>query len=192
MLRVSIKQKCNKKSSAETGKVHDSKRQYEREKWHNLAGKFLGSSEALRVQHDLSDQLAIGRRHRKAAEQLLEIVGQVRTTGVARVHRDEDGHIWVHTDLLPNQLNSDHRGCNIGQIIIIIIIGLFLLFVFNPRDLYFLPVLKLITATTITMTTIIPIVQKKLSSDEPTAVETKCLSPPGKSWQRNGDRAKIH
>ena len=46
-------------------------RKYKREEWHNLAGEFLSRSKALRVQHDLSYQLTIGRRHREAAEQLL-------------------------------------------------------------------------------------------------------------------------
>ena len=34
------------------------------------------------------------------SEQLFEVVWQVRTSSVARVHGDEDGHVWVDLDIL--------------------------------------------------------------------------------------------
>ena len=76
---------------------------------YDLAGEHLGLSEALRVEHHLSDELAVGARHREAAEQLLEVVGQVGAARVAGVHRDEDRHVWVDLHRLVNQLDADVR-----------------------------------------------------------------------------------
>lgn len=98
---------CGKRSD----KKQLRRRIYSREKWHDLAGQFLCSPESLRIEHDLSDQLTVRRRHRKTSEQLLQIIGQVWTASVAWVHRDEDSHVRIHTNLLPNQLDSNHWSC---------------------------------------------------------------------------------
>ena len=45
----------------------------------------------------------------QAAEQLLQVVREVGAAGVARVHGDEDGHVWVDLHLTTNQLHS-HGG----------------------------------------------------------------------------------
>jgi hypothetical protein len=52
----------------------------------DLAGERLGGAEALGEEHDLSDELAVGASHGHASEELLEVVGEVGSTGVARVH----------------------------------------------------------------------------------------------------------
>ena len=44
------------------------------------------------------------------SEQLFEVVWQVRTSSVARVHGDEDGHVWIDLDILANQLHSNWLG----------------------------------------------------------------------------------
>ena len=50
----------------------------------------LGVVEALAEQDDLSDQRRVGHDHRDGPEHRLEVVGQFRSSCVARVHRDED------------------------------------------------------------------------------------------------------
>lgn len=75
------------------------------EQRHDLAGEALGRLEALRVEHHLRDQFAIGLDHRDWAEELLEIVGQVRAAGVARVHRHEDAGVRVQPHLLAEDLH---------------------------------------------------------------------------------------
>lgn len=77
------------------------------EEGYNLFGEDLGCAETLRVEHDLSDKLAVRLGHGQAAEQLLEIVRQVGAASIARVHCDEDGHVWAHLHLLVQQLCSD-------------------------------------------------------------------------------------
>lgn len=78
--------------------------QYILKEGHNLLGEDLGCAEALRVQHDLGDELAVGLGHGQAAEQLLQIVRQVGAASVARIHGDEDGHVWTHLHLLVQEL----------------------------------------------------------------------------------------
>ena len=40
-------------------------------------------------------------------EQLLQVVRQVGTASVARVHGDEDGHVRIHFHCLANNLHGD-------------------------------------------------------------------------------------
>jgi hypothetical protein len=63
------------------------------EQRHDLAREALGRLEALRVEHHLPNELAIGLDHRNAPEQLLEIVRQLGTAGISRIHGDEDAHV---------------------------------------------------------------------------------------------------
>jgi hypothetical protein len=77
------------------------------EEWHNLAGKFLSHLESLRVQHDLSDQLSVWFGHGQATEELLQVVGQVGSASIARVHGDEDCHVWVDLHMFADQLYTD-------------------------------------------------------------------------------------
>lgn len=55
----------------------------------DLGGEGFGGPEALREEHDLGDKLPVGTSHRHASEELLEVVGEVGTTGVARIHWGE-------------------------------------------------------------------------------------------------------
>lgn len=73
---------------------------YVLEEGHNLLCKDLSCAETLRVQHDLGDELAVGLGHGQTAEQLLQIVWQVGASSVARIHGDEDGHVWADLHLL--------------------------------------------------------------------------------------------
>lgn len=80
---------------------------YTLEEGNDLLGEDLGTSETLRVEHDLSDELTVGLCHGQAAEELLQVVRQVGATGVARVHGDEDGHVWADLHLLVQEFCSD-------------------------------------------------------------------------------------
>ena len=60
------------------------------EKRDDLVGEDLRCAEALRIQHDLGDELTVGLGHGQAPEQLLQVVWEVRPARVARVHGDED------------------------------------------------------------------------------------------------------
>ena len=40
-------------------------------------------------------------------EQLLQVVRQIGTPSVARVHGDEDGHVWIYFHCLANNLHRD-------------------------------------------------------------------------------------
>ena len=77
------------------------------EKRDDLVGEDLGRAEALRVQHDLGDELTVGLGHGLAPEQLLQVVWEVRPARVARVHGDEDGHVWAHLHLFVQQLTGN-------------------------------------------------------------------------------------
>lgn len=70
------------------------------------------SSNTLREKHDLSDELAVGLNHRERAEELLQIIGQIRTARVAGIHRDKDGHVGVNSHSLAHQLHCDLCSCN--------------------------------------------------------------------------------
>lgn len=70
------------------------------EERHDLGGELLGHAETLRVEHDLRNELAVGLGHGQAAEELFQVVGQVASAGVARVHCDEDSHVCAHLDFL--------------------------------------------------------------------------------------------
>ena len=50
---------------------------------------------AARGQLDLHDDLAVGHHHRHAAEERLEVLGQLLPAGVAGVHRDEEADLLV-------------------------------------------------------------------------------------------------
>lgn len=77
------------------------------EEGHNLLGEDLSSAETLRVEHDLCDELAIRLGHGQTAEELLQIVRQVGAASIARVHGDEDCHVWAHLHLLVQELCGD-------------------------------------------------------------------------------------
>ena len=46
-----------------------------------------------RVRLDLHDDLPVGHHHGHAAEERLEVLGQLLPAGVARVHRDEEADL---------------------------------------------------------------------------------------------------
>ena len=58
---------------------------------HELPRKDLAHLEALREEHDLTDQHHVGHHHRHGPEERLERLGQLGTAGITRVHRNE-GH----------------------------------------------------------------------------------------------------
>ncbi|CAN7979470.1 unnamed protein product, partial [Ixodes pacificus] len=78
----------------------------------DLGGELLGGAEALGEEHHLGDELPVRGGHGERAEQLLQVVRQVGTPGIARVHGDEDGHVRIQAHLLPNQLY--HQLCRLG------------------------------------------------------------------------------
>ena len=51
----------------------------------------------------LRDELPIGLHHGDATEELLQVVGQLGTAGVARVHRHEDADLLVELDRLADE-----------------------------------------------------------------------------------------
>ena len=53
--------------------------------------------EAVRVEADLGDHRVVGDHHGDGAKEDLEVVGQLRTSGVAGVHRDTDVTVRVQT-----------------------------------------------------------------------------------------------
>lgn len=59
------------------------------------------SSNTLREKHDLSDELAVGLNHRERAEELLQIIGQIRTARVAGIHRDKDAMSGLTATVFP-------------------------------------------------------------------------------------------
>ena len=64
-----------------------------------LLGEDAGALEALRLKHDLGDEGQVRHHHSHGAEQRLQVVGELRTPGVAGVHGDEDTAVPVATDL---------------------------------------------------------------------------------------------
>lgn len=82
---------------------------YSLEEWYYLIGKNFSSTETLGVQHDLGNQLTVWFCHRQATEQLLQIVRQIRSACIARIHGDEDSHVRAHFDLFVQQLTGN--GC---------------------------------------------------------------------------------
>lgn len=77
------------------------------EEWDDLVGKHFCCPESLGVQHDLSNQLTVGLGHGQATEQFLQVVWEVWSSGIARVHCDEDGHVWTHFYLFVQQFTGN-------------------------------------------------------------------------------------
>ena len=76
---------------------------------HDLVGKHFGIPKTLRVEHHLSNEHFIWLRHGQTAEKLLQIVRQIRASRIARIHGDEDGHVWIDSDLFANHLYFETR-----------------------------------------------------------------------------------
>lgn len=81
------------------------------EERHNLVGQHFSRPEALRVQHDLCNQLAVRFGHGQAAEEFLQVVWQVGSSGVPGVHGDEDGHVRADFHLFVQQFTGDGESC---------------------------------------------------------------------------------
>jgi len=77
----------------------------EAEQGHDLSRKSVGCLETLRVEHDSSDHVLVGVRHRHGAEKLLQVVWQLGTASVVWVHSDEDAHLKVQFDLTTHELH---------------------------------------------------------------------------------------
>lgn len=69
-------------------------------KFGHFARKNLGSGESLGKEHDLGNEPVVGDHHGHGAEEDFEVVGQLGSALVARVHGDEDPHSGVQFDLL--------------------------------------------------------------------------------------------
>ena len=75
--------------------------------------EFLGEELVLVVadgaELDLHDDLEVGRHHRHAAEERLQVLGQGLAAGVARVHRDEvaDGAVQAHVLRVAGELEEE-------------------------------------------------------------------------------------
>ena len=74
----------------------------------HLLGEALGRDEPLSEEHDLDDEIDVGRHHRHRAQQRFEVLGQLGTAGVARVHRDKDAAGRVEGDLAPLEHEARH------------------------------------------------------------------------------------
>ena len=48
---------------------------------------------------------------RKPSEEFLQVIRQVRSTSVTRIHGDEDSHVSANLYLLPNQFDLDWCIC---------------------------------------------------------------------------------
>lgn len=101
------------------------------EEWNNLFSKDLSCAEALRVQHDLGDELAVWFGHGQAAEQLLQIVWEVGSASVARIHGDENGHVWADLHLLIQELSGDWHTCKDERNLLLKLINLKFMFKIN-------------------------------------------------------------
>ena len=66
---------------------------------YDLATKFLGGAEALRVKHYSCNHLLVWLCHGNLPEQLFEIVRQFGSASVAWIHGDKDSHLRVESDL---------------------------------------------------------------------------------------------
>ena len=69
-----------------------------------VAVVYLGHEEALGEEHDLADLLHVGNDDDDRTEERLDGLRQLRASGVARIHRDEDSDTVIHRDLLPFEL----------------------------------------------------------------------------------------
>jgi len=69
---------------------------------------YLGHEEALGEQHDFTDLLHIGYNDDHRPEQCLDGLREFRTTGVARIHCDEDSNTRIHRDHLTFELLFTH------------------------------------------------------------------------------------
>lgn len=65
---------------------------------------------AERIKNLLSRVLACPGQSGRSPEQSLEVLWQLCTTSVARVHGDEDAHSGVQGDLLPFKLADKSKG----------------------------------------------------------------------------------
>lgn len=75
------------------------------EERNNFLGQFFSHSESLRVQHDFSNELSVRFGHGQTSEQLLQVIWQIGSPSVSRIHGDEYGHVWIHPHLFSNQFN---------------------------------------------------------------------------------------
>ena len=72
----------------------------------HLLGQGLGSVKSLRKQHDLANLFKVRNNHRDRSEQRLQIVRELGSAGVARIHRDEDAHVRIQQNILALEKES--------------------------------------------------------------------------------------
>lgn len=69
---------------------------------HDFAAQFLGVGEALAEQNHFGDQVVVGFAHGDGAEELLQVVWQLRAPAVpfaGRVQGHEDARVGINIDL---------------------------------------------------------------------------------------------
>ena len=71
----------------------------------NLRRQRLGVMESLREQQDFANLGLVRLCHGDRSEQLLQVIGEVRTAGIVGIHRDKDSNILIHLYRLVHQHN---------------------------------------------------------------------------------------
>ena len=66
----------------------------------------LGQEEAFREEHDLTNELKVGHHDNHWSEQGLDWFWKFSSSGVTRIHGDEDPHPCVQLDLLTFELKD--------------------------------------------------------------------------------------
>ena len=76
------------------------------EKRDYLSTQFIRSLETLRVEHDSCNHVLIRLCHSYLAEELLQIIWQLGTSSIIRIHCNENSHVWVQFDISSHEINS--------------------------------------------------------------------------------------
>ena len=70
------------------------------EEGHNLDRQCLAKLKAFRLEHNFANIGDIGRHHGNWTELGLQVIGQLRTAGIAGIHSDEHRHAFLDGDNL--------------------------------------------------------------------------------------------
>lgn len=73
---------------------------------HSFAQYFEDTEERSLEDSHLRNELSVGLRHGEGAEELLEIVWQIGSARVARIHCDEDADVRVDVQPLADQVDA--------------------------------------------------------------------------------------
>mmetsp|Transcript_40202 Transcript_40202/g.45967 ORF Transcript_40202/g.45967 Transcript_40202/m.45967 type:complete len:475 (-) Transcript_40202:626-2050(-) len=75
------------------------------EQGNDLSGKFFGTSETLRIHHNLGNQFSVGLNHGNGSKQLLQVIRKVGSSSIARIHGNEDTHGGIQFDVTTQEIN---------------------------------------------------------------------------------------